>query len=358
MPAGPGSAPLSGVRVLSLAQLLPGPYATRLLAELGAEVIMVEQVDGGDPARADPPVFDQVNRGKRSVALDLKTVAGQRTLTQLATGSRVVVEGFRPGVAARLGADYTTLRRYRPDVVYCSISGYGQDAADRLVPGHDLAFQARAGLVGPDTFDPARTGLPIADLASGMYAALAIVAAVLGGPDAAYLDIGMADAVLSWSSLLLQYDWHGLPSPFAGQADPGYGIFATADDPISLSIAHEDAFWERLCGAIGLTHRSGLRSAQRRQRADELRDELQQRLSRRTAAEWLSELTAAGVPVGRVNDARTVLRDPLFETRGMIRQTPDGVEVRTPLSRLDPARTPPPSPLGADNSTLLAPQAD
>ncbi len=151
-----GNRPLSGLRVLSLAQQLPGPYCGLLLADLGAEVILIEQIPAGDPARVFPDLFEVANRAKKSVALDLKHPAGLEAFKRLAAKAQVVLEGFRPGVAGRLGIDFESVKAVRPDVIYCSISGYGQTGPARLVPGHDLS-PYRSELM----WAPARDGVRI-----------------------------------------------------------------------------------------------------------------------------------------------------------------------------------------------------
>ena len=156
--------PLAGRRVLSLAQQLPGPYCGLLLAELGADVILVEQIPGGDPARMFGSLFATANRGKRSVALDLKNPAGLAAFDRLVATADVVLEGFRPGVARRLGIDHDRLVGIRPGLVSCSISGYGQDGPAALLPGHDISYQARAGAVVDAAGRVGGNSLPVAEI--------------------------------------------------------------------------------------------------------------------------------------------------------------------------------------------------
>src|SRR5579859_1844026 len=195
--------PLRGVRVLDFSRLIPGPYATALLAGLGAEVLKIEDPRGGDPMRHFPPLVDgtsatflALNRGKQSIALDLKTEHGRQSVQALAARCDVVVEGFRPGVATRLGIDFATLAALNPRLVYCSISGYGQEGERSLLPGHDLAYAALAGLLDalfPEV--PRVPGVQVVDAASSLVAAFRICAAlhqVDAGPQ--FLDLTLYEA--------------------------------------------------------------------------------------------------------------------------------------------------------------------
>ena len=167
---------LEGLRVLDLSVWRPGPYATQLLAELGAEVLKVEP-PGGDPMRSYPELFASLNANKRGVVLDLKDPADLARAVELATQADVVVEGFRPGVVDRLGVGPSVVMAVNPSVIYCSVSGYGQDGPLALTPGHDVNYQALSGALAPEGGEPVRSSLPIADLAGGMAAAMAILAA-------------------------------------------------------------------------------------------------------------------------------------------------------------------------------------
>src|SRR5438309_7820328 len=173
-----GEGLLAGVRVLDLSIWRPGPYATQLLAELGADVVKVEP-PGGDPMRAYPELFDSLSANKRSVVLDLKGEAGRRRALELAAEADVVVESFRPGVAARLGVGYDEVRAVNPTVVYCSVSGFGQHGRLARTPGPDLNYQAWAGPLPPDGGEPVVPAIPVADLAGGMAAALGVCAALV-----------------------------------------------------------------------------------------------------------------------------------------------------------------------------------
>lgn len=326
-----GSRPLSGLRVLSLAQQLPGPYCGLLLADLGAEVILIEQIPAGDPARVFPGLFTVANRAKRSVALDLKQPAGLEAFRKLAATAQVVLEGFRPGVAERLGIDYESVKAVRPDVIYCSISGYGQTGPARLVPGHDLSYQARAGAIALEA--GSRSSLPIADFSSAMFAAVSVLGALsqraLGGePASHYIDVSMAESVLSWNAIQIGRAMADEAAADEG-GEPAYGVFATADGRLTLSIAHEDHFWRALCACFQREDLGELDGAERRARAAELGLWLREQLVTRSTAEWLSLFQRAGVPGGPVNlpsetlaDEQFIARESFFEIGGQVHVRP------------------------------------
>lgn len=329
--------PLRGVRVLSLAQQLPGPYCGMLLGDLGADVIMVEQVPRGDPARVFPALFEAVNRGKRSVALNLKQPEGLEAFYRLVATADVVLEGFRPGVAARLGVDYETLRGKRPGLIYCSISGYGQTGPERLTPGHNLSYEARAGAIRVENGHVAENTLPVADLSSAMFAAVAVLAALAERARAPhfsgrYIDVSMTEAVLSWNCTGIARAVSGEASSSGGLGrEPAYGVFRTADGWITLSIAHEDHFWRALCDALDNEELRDLAGSVRRSRSEELRAWLASRLTERPTEAWLALFADVGVPAGPVNTLEDTLKDPLFRDRGIFSQVGETVYVRTPL---------------------------
>ncbi|HYM91230.1 MAG TPA: CaiB/BaiF CoA-transferase family protein, partial [bacterium] len=194
--------------MLDLTRLLPGGYATMLLADLGAEVIKIEAPGAGDWTREPSPIFGgtnalfaQINRNKKSLVLDLKAEEGREVLLRLAARSEALVEGFRPGVAARLGIDYGAVRKRSPRIVYCSLSGYGQTGPNRDRPGHDLNYVGEAGLLGlDDGQEPRVPPLPFSDLAGAIFTALTLAAGMKGAAETgagAYIDLGMSDTIVS-----------------------------------------------------------------------------------------------------------------------------------------------------------------
>ncbi len=267
------------MRVLDLSQQLPGPYATFLLAGLGAEVTKIEPPAGDAARHLDPEMFEHVNAGKTSVALDLKTGEGRRRLHALVRDHDVFVEGFRPGVTARLGCDAATLHEIRPRLVYCSISGAGQTGPLAGHPTHDISLQAMAGVL-TGAADVTRIGVPWVDLATGSSAALAITAAWHAG-QGCHLDMSMLDAAVAWARVK--------PSALEPGPEPTYGTLHTADGDRVVIALLEDTMWMRLCAALGWTDWAAEpRLAQyrdRRRHAVEIRDRLERDVARLSLTE-------------------------------------------------------------------------
>jgi alpha-methylacyl-CoA racemase len=336
---------LSDVSVLDLSIWRPGPYATSLLVGLGADVVKVEP-PGGDPMRHYPELFESVNAGKRSIMLDLKEPdgAGRRRALELAAEADVIVEGFRPGVMARLGLGEAAVRALNTGVVYCSISGYGQQGPLAVAPGHDLNYQAWAGALAPDGGVAVMPPLPLADLASGMTAAFGICAALLGrgdGGPGTYLDISMTDVMATWTgsaSSVSDEDPVTGAGAGAGVADgvsgsrgvPGYGLFDTADGrQVALGVVNEQHFWSALCAELGLDDLGGLTFSERLARSEELAGAVTDAIGSRHRDGLVSSLLAAGVPAA-----------PVLDRAGMIATAPfPGFPIR-----LGGAPGPPPAP--------------
>jgi crotonobetainyl-CoA:carnitine CoA-transferase CaiB-like acyl-CoA transferase len=311
---------LAGVRVLDLSVWRPGPAATQLLAEIGAEVIKIEPPTG-DPMRIYPDLFSSLNANKKSVALDLKDDVDRKRALDLAQQSDVIVEGFRPGVVARLGVGYNDVSALNPSVVYCSISGLGQTGPLSMASGHDLNFQAWAGLLAPEGGEPVSAAVPVADLATATTAAFAISAALFRRQhtgEGEYIDLAMADVLATWT---------GASAPKAvGSGDgpqhvPGYGIYETADGYVTLGVVNEDHLWGLLCRALTLPY-AEVPFVERMARADELETVLRQVLSERQGQEVVETLLAAGVPVAPVNDRIAMLDHPHFIARGIAKADP------------------------------------
>src|SRR5438105_10876863 len=259
--------PLADVRVLDLTRVLAGPFATLALVDLGAEVIKVEGPDAPDYTRSIPPFAGQVshyflcvNRGKKSVSLDLKSEAGRDVALRLAMASDVVVENFRPGVLARLGLDYQTLSRRRPDIVLCSLSGFGQDSSLSGKPSVDTVVQALSGAMsvnGEREGPPTKLGLPMGDLAGSMWAVVGILAA-LHGRDltgrGCHVDVSLLDSLISQLSYLAQLFLVTGESPgpvgSGHHSVPAYGRYAVQDGHLVLA-AQMDGFWRSFCRAAG-----------------------------------------------------------------------------------------------------------
>ncbi len=306
---------LSGVRVLDLSIWRPGPYATSLLVALGADVLKVEP-PGGDPMRHYAALFESINAGKRSVVLDLKQGEDRARALELAAEADALVEGFRPGVMARLGLDAATVREANPGVVYCSISGYGQDDPRATLPGHDVNYQAWAGALTPEGGTATMPRLPIADLAAGMSAAFGICAGVLGARatgEGTRLDVSMTDVLATWTGRSGGGgdEDHGGSRP--AQPVPGYGLFATADDgQIALGVLSEQHFWSSLCAELGLLEEGDLSFEERSARGAELQRNVAAAIAQRNRDELVDTLTAVAVPVAPVLDRPGMLASAPF----------------------------------------------
>src|SRR5437660_3873708 len=289
--------PLAGVRVVDFSMFVPGPFASSILADLGADVIKVEP-PRGDPGRGYVPVqFETENRNKRSIALDLKNADAKAVVEKLVARAEVVVEGFRPGVAKRLGIDYEKLRQHNGRLVYCSISGYGQTGPWRERPGHDVNYVAAAGgLAFPGQWrkPPARSSLPIADMAGGPFAAIAVLAALREGKGA-YLDLSLFEAAFFLCAMR-----HSLDRDVDPRAHlfPVNDIFETADGRrLTLGVL-EEHFWENFVRLVPeLADERFASDEKRRANGDALSASLETIVRRKTATEWQRLLEEHDVPV-------------------------------------------------------------
>ncbi len=317
--------PLEGIKILDSAHQYPGPYCSMLLGDLGAEVIKVEQPKTGDPARANPGFFKGINRNKKSITLDLKKPSAGEIMKRLVREADVFTEGFRPGVVKRLGVDYETLKEINPRLIYCSISGYGQNGPYRDLPGHDLNYMAMAGMldsIRDKDGNHVSPGIAIGDLSSGMFAVIGIMAALMARGHTGrgqYIDVSMFDGLLSWMSIRfgLYFQNGSSERPY----DAGYGVFKAGDGkPFTLGIAHENWFWDRLCRATGLEEYVGIPSAERHKRRKELVERLQSVFSQRNLDDWIKILIEADVPVAPVKTPEEVLEDPHVLFRQMIQE--------------------------------------
>jgi alpha-methylacyl-CoA racemase len=337
---------LSEVTVLDLTTLLPGPYATQLLADMGADVVKVERPGTGDGARAmaaggGPAVFSAVNRGKRSVTLDLKAEAGRAAFLRLAAAADVVVEGFRPGVVDRLGVDYGAVAERNPDVVYCSLTGFGATGPHRDRAGHDLNYVGMAGLLDMTRAEedgrPAIPGFPVADMAGGLMAALSVVSALLarelGDGGGEHLDVSMTDAVLSLSQAVAPAafaggDPAGRETPLTGQY-PCYDVYETADGEHVTLAALEPEFWLAFCEAVGREDLVGEQFSDDPATRDALRAELADLFASRTREQWEADL-GEEVMVAPVRSLAEALDSDHARERGLVVEDGPGPRVGFP----------------------------
>ncbi len=312
-----GGSLLEGVRVLDLGIWRPVPYATQLLAEMGADILKVEP-PGGDPMRVFPQLFDVLNAGKRTMVVDLKKEEGRREVLSLAAEADAFMEGFRPGVADRLGVGYDAVRTANPAIVYCSISGYGATGPLSQIPGHDVNYQAYAGVLSPLGRSPLAATVPIGDLGAGMAAAMATVAACYRSRttgEGERIDIGIADVLATWTGEVGELTPKGSPQPMNGL--PGYGIYRTADDRfITIGVLAEDNFWAGLCRALGLSHLEGIGLTDRVRMKADLDAEVAAAVARASLAEVQEVLEKNDVPVAPVLTRKEMLDHPHFLHRG------------------------------------------
>ena len=358
--------PLEGIRILDSAHQYPGPFCSMLLSDLGAEVIKMERPGKGDTARRLAGFFNAINRGKKSITLDLKKPAAVKILHQLVKTADVITEGFRPGVADRIGMGYDTLSAINPRLIYCSISGFGQEGPYRDLPGHDLNYLALSGLL--EAFKDQEGNyihprLAIGDLSSGMFAVIGILAALAAREKTGtgqQVDVSMFAGLVSLASTSIGIH-HDTGHPFRVY-DPGYGIYKGSDGvAFTLGIAHEDWFWERLCSVTGLEDLKGLTNPERTADREVIAARLQGVFGTRTEAYWIEVLTKADVPVARIAHPGTIADDPHVKDRQMVKDLlqKNGMaskQVAFPVTLSEtPARMQGPSPeLGEHNDAVLA----
>ncbi|WP_370305453.1 CaiB/BaiF CoA transferase family protein [Sinimarinibacterium flocculans] len=321
-----GWLPLDGLRVLDFSLLLPGPFATVTLADLGAEVLKIEPLAGDFARRMAGPMHTMVNRNKRTLALDLKNPAARPLIERLACWADVVVEGFRPGVAQRLGVDHAALSALNPRLVYCSISGYGQTGPDRDRPGHDLNYQAASGglmFSGHWQGPPRRSGVPVADLAGASLAAIAILAALherQRSGSGRYLDLALADAALAHSAARHGLDAEG---PSRGHLYPTNDMFETADGRrLALGII-EEHFWASFVAATAdlapdMGRAAWANEAGRLADGDALHARIAGLLRSQTSETWLKRFARHDVPAQRVLSPAEASRTPQALARALI----------------------------------------
>ena len=346
--------PLSDYRVLDLSRVLAGPWVGQTLADLGAEVIKVERPGGGDETRAwGPPwlkdgdgrevgesaYYLSANRGKKSVALDIASPEGQQAVRDLAAKSDVLLENFKVGGLAKYGLDYDSLKAVNPRLVYCSITGFGQDGPYAARAGYDFAIQGLGGFMsinGEPGGTPTKAGVAIADLFTGMYSTVAITAALLHREktgEGQHIDMALLDCqVAMLANQASNYHVSGKPPGMMGNAHPNvvpYQVVPTADGHIILAVGNDRQFAEfcRIAGRPEMaTDERFVSNAARITNRDALMPVIFEITATRTSREWLDILTAAHVPCGAVNDIGQVFADPHVRHRGM------AIELDHPLS--------------------------
>jgi crotonobetainyl-CoA:carnitine CoA-transferase CaiB-like acyl-CoA transferase len=363
--------PLTGIRVLDLTRLLPGAFCTMLLADMGAEVIKVEDPDRGDYMRWTPPLvdgqsalFNSLNRNKKSLTLNLKAEAGRDLLLRLVGNADVLVEGNRPGVMKRLGLGWDTLHARNPRLVMCSITGYGQDGPFAARAGHDINYMATAGglgLNGSRGGPPVPLSVQVADIGGGgLQPAVAILGALVAvqrGGEGRWLDVSMTDGAVSWMSLILAARGGGEAVARGDQRLVGrhacYRVYACKGGGFYSVGALEPKFWAALCISVDRPDLVGLQFAEGAE-GEEVHLAMEEVFASKTRAEWERDLAGLDACCEPVLELDEVASHPQVESRGLIAKRKEGVEVRPAVQvRADWRRKDPPS-LGEDTASVLA----
>lgn len=343
----PSKQPLSGIRVLEFGQIAAGPYTGMLLADLGADVVKVENPNGGDGMRLWPPFvkkeeeeeysanFSSLNRNKRSICIDFKDKQQLATLRELCLQADVIIENFRPGVLKKFALDYESLASVHPKLIYCSISGYGQEGPYANKGAFDVTVQAISGLMsvtGEEDGEAVKCGVPVADFAVGLYAAYTITAAVLNvekGGEGTQIDCSMLGSVLGISALQTSEYFGNRQSPKRlGTAHPRnapYQGFYGSDKPFVIA-AGNNKLWKEVCEATGLeelfTDPRFVNQTARAKNQKELAALLQKVFNTKPAESWIAEFDQRGVPSAPVNDFSEALASPMAQTLNIVRDLP------------------------------------
>jgi crotonobetainyl-CoA:carnitine CoA-transferase CaiB-like acyl-CoA transferase len=332
--------PLEGIRVLDLSRAAAGPFCTMILGDFGADVMKVEAAPDGDLLRAFGPFhegegtyFLSINRNKRSVAVSLRTEEGRALLRDLALRADVLVENFKPGIAAEMGLGADALRRERPELIYASISGFGSSGPYGEWPGVDQIAQGMSGLMsvtGNEVGKPTRVGVPIADLTAGMWSALGILAALYerrGSGNGDRVETSLLSALMGLLCVQGQrYLSLGEVAEPVGNQHPvicPYGVVGTADGPLNVCVATQE-MWTKFCSIIGredlIAHRDYADNTARRRNRESLMALLDEAFSRDTQRAWASRLIAAGIPAGPIYRIDQALSDAHVVATGIVEQ--------------------------------------
>jgi len=346
---------LDGIRVIDLSRILAGPYCTMLLGDLGADVIKIEVPGRGDDTRQWGPPFTAggqsayflaANRNKRSLTLNLKSDRGMEILKALIQKSDILVENFRAGTLEKWGLDYEQLKDLKPDLIYCTVTGYGYTGPYRDRPGYDFVVQAMGGFMsvtGPEDGEPYRAGIAIADLASGIYASNAVLASLFARERTGKgqrIDISLLDCqVAVMSYVASNYLVSGDPPRRFGNAHPNlvpYEVFEAADGYFAF-VAGNDLQWAKFCKAVGRetweTDERYATNPARLENRNELVGLLKELFSTRTVSDWIELCESIGLPASPINSMDAVLSDPQVLARELVMEVPHGTEGSVPLIR-------------------------
>lgn len=334
--------PLEGIRVLDLSRILAGPFCTMMLGDMGAEVLKVENPDGGDDTRGWPPFyeggessyFQSVNRSKKSLTLNMKAEEGKEILRGLIRKSDVLIQNFRPGAIERLGFDWPTCRALNPRLVYAGVSGYGQSGPSRERPAYDILLQGEGGLMSITGSEAGgfKTGIAIADLTTAMFAAQGVLLALIARErtgEGQCVDMAIQDGQAALMSHAAgNYFATGVPPGRLGNRHPSiapYRDFPCADGELIVAAAN-DSLWDRFARAIGREDLADdprwAKNAARVSGRDALEAEVEKTMRTKTRAEWAEIISAAGVPCGPVRTIAELCADPQIRHREMVVETP------------------------------------
>lgn len=326
---------LEGIRVLDLTRLLPGSFTSLILADNGAEVIMVEDPNGGEPGRISPPLIKglsarhlMLNRNKKSITLNLRTKRGQTILLELVKTADILVENFRPGFMDKLGIGYQALQKVNPKLIYCAVTGFGQTGPERDRPGHDINYLSRTGILGLTPCQGDSISLPgvqIADLGGGsLMAVIGILLALTAQRKTGigqYIDMAMVDGITSWLSLIAAEYLTGGKAPGPGEHQytgplACYNTYKTKDNRLLALGALESKFWINLCKRLGLEEFIPRQKDPTHQ--DYMKACLKEKFRRRTLAEWMEEFAHEDVCLTPVMTIEEALADPQIIERQMV----------------------------------------
>ncbi|MEK7450261.1 MAG: CoA transferase [Planctomycetota bacterium] len=330
---------LTGVRILDLSRMLSGDFGSILLGDSGAEIIKIEDPDGGDPLRQMPPhflkgesaYFLSINRNKKSITLDLTKEKGRAIFYELVKKSDVVFDNFRPGILEKLGADYETIKKHNPKIISCSISSYGATGPYKDLPGFDLVIQALSGAMsftGEPGREPVRMGIPMGDLAGSLYAVYAISTALYAREKTGQgqrIDLSLLDCLVSLLTYVAQYYFIGneISQPIGSghMSVVPYRVYQTKDGHLTVAVFVEK-FWGKLCESIGLAECADdpkyCSTAMRLKNRDEVNELLGKKFRTETTDHWIKKLSADGIPAAPVNTVDQVFSNPQVLHRKMV----------------------------------------
>jgi len=354
--------PLDGIKVVDMTRVLAGPFCTMTLADLGAEVIKIERPDGGDDSRAFGPhqngesaYFMSINRGKKSLTLDLKSEKGREILIKLVKQADVLVENFKPGVMKKLGLGYETLSAINPRLIYCASSGFGHTGPYSSRPAYDLIIQGMGGLMsitGPDANQPTKVGSSVADIFAGVFSAIGVLSALYSREKTGrgqMVDVAMLDCMVSiLENAVARYTVSGVDPVPIGNRHPSIAPFSsikTSDGFINIACGN-DSLWKKLCEIIErpdlATDPRYESNHSRCEHMPDLLPALNESMGRQTSAHWLKKLEEGHVPAGPINSISHVLSDPQVLARNMLVELthPVAGKVKIPGSPVKLSETP------------------